>query len=227
MRSKTCRSAPRLVPGVLLALLGVLAVLTPATTLIAAPQPEIVPKRWQLDFRPGDVRLATLDVEMSVRTPDGGTETVVQPRTFLYFTYEVVNNSGEAMLFAPSFELATAEGEVLRSGRGVPPAVVNELLNRLRNEFLEDEIQVIRTLEQGVENAREGLVVWPAEELKTDELKVFAKGFSGETKRIARPDTGEEVTLHKVMMLRYETPGDLLEFGSRPIPLAQQQWILR
>ncbi len=223
----TRRLSLRLVPGLVLALVATLAAFAPVASLSAAPQPSIVPKRWQLDFRPGDLRLATLEVETVVATRGGGQETVRRPQTFLYFTYEVVNNSGDDLLFAPSFELATAEGEVRRSGRGVPTEVVAELLDRLRNEFLEDEISVIRTLEQGVEHAREGLVVWPADELKTDELKIFAKGFSGETKRIARPDTGDEVTLYKVMMLRYETPGDLPGFGTRPIPRAQEQWILR
>ena len=193
----------------------------------AAPEPSIVPKRWQLDFRPGPLRLAVMPVETSRTSPDGRVTTSLEPRSFLYLTYEVVNNSGEDLLFAPSFELATEEGQVIRSGRGVPTEVVAELLKRLENGFLEDEISVIRTLEQGVENAREGLVVWPADDLKTDELKVFARGFSGETKRVARPDTGEEVTLYKAMMLRYETPGDLAVFGSRPIPRAESRWILR
>ncbi len=201
--------------------------LAPVATAPAAPQPSIVPKRWQLDFRPGDLRLATLDVEVTETDRFGTERTVTQPRAYLYFTYEVVNNAGEALLFAPSFELATEEGEVRRSGRNVPPEVVVTLLDRLNNPFLEDEISVIRQLEQGVENAREGLVVWPANELKADDIKIFAKGFSGETKRLARPDTGEEVTLHKVMMLRYETPGDLLAYSNRPIPRAQEQWILR
>jgi len=221
------RRSLRFVPALALALIACAVLPTVASDALAAPQPSIVPKRWQLDFRPGDLRLATLNVETTRVDAAGRERTTVAPRTFLYFTYEVVNNSGQDLLFAPSFELATAEGEVRRSGRGVPTEVVGQLLTQLRNEFLEDEISVIRTLEQGVENAREGLVVWPADELKTDELKIFAKGFSGETKRIERPDTGEETTLYKVMMLRYETPGDLPQFGTRPIPLAQEQWILR
>jgi len=202
-------------------------VLIQAPPAVAAPEPSIVPKRWQLDFRPGDLRLATFDIETVRRSPDGRSVTSSEPRTFAYLTYEVVNNSGEDLLFAPSFALATAEGEVVRSGRGVPSEVVSRLMEKRENPFLEDEISVIRTLEQGVENAREGLVVWPADELKTDEIKIFAKGFSGETKRLTRPDTGEEVTLYKVMMLRYETPGDLASYGTRPIPRAEDRWILR
>jgi hypothetical protein len=203
------------------------AALAPAPAAMGAPEPSIVPSRWQLDFRPGDLRLAVMDVETTRRGPGGETYTTTQPKAFLYLTYEVVNNSGEDLLFAPSFELATEEGEILRSGRNVPTEVVRGLLERLENPFLEDEISVIRTLEQGVENAREGLVVWPAEDLKTDEIKIFARGFSGETKRIVRPDTGEEVTLYKEMMLRHATPGDLATYRNRPIPRVESRWILR
>ena len=205
-------------------LISAAAITAPAA---AAPEPSIVPSRWQLDFRPGDLRLITLDVEVPVEYADGTVGTDTQPRSYLYFTYEVVNNTGENLLFAPSFELATEENRVLRSGRNVPSEVLSTLLDRLENPFLEDEISVIRTLEQGVEFAREGLVVWPAETLKADDLKIFAKGFSGETKTITRPDTGENVTLYKVMMLRYETPGDVAAAGNRPLELAETRWILR
>jgi len=195
--------------------------------VLGAPEPSVVPSRWQLDFRPGELHVATYDVEIPVIDPDGTVTNTIQPRTYLYFTYEVVNTTGENLLFAPSFELATEETGVIRSGRGVPSSVVTRLLEDLKNPYLEDEISVIRTLEQGIEYAREGLVVWPAETLKSDEIKIFAKGFSGETKSITRPDTGEKVTLYKVMMLRYETPGDVAAFGPRPIPLAESRWILR
>ena len=203
------------------------ACLAPVAPAAAAPEPSIVPSRWQLDLRPGDLRLAVMDVETTRRGPGGEAYTTMQPTAFLYLTYEVVNNSGEDLLFAPSFQLATEEGEILRSGRNVPTEVVRTLLERLENPFLEDEISVIRTLEQGIENAREGLVVWPAEELKTDEIKIFARGFSGETKRIVRPDTGEEVTLYKELMLRHATPGDLSAYSRRAIPRVESRWILR
>jgi len=209
------------------AIAATVALAAPAPAVLAAPEPSIVPSRWQLDFRPGDLRLAVLEVEITRTGSDGRTYTAFEPRAFLYMTYEVVNNTGEDRLFAPSFGLATEEGTMRRSGRDVPADVVGELLSRLEKPFLEDEISVIRTLGQGVENAREGLVVWAADGLKADEITVFARGFSGETKRYARPDTGEEVTLYKEMMLRHSTPGDLATYGRRPLPRVESRWILR
>lgn len=146
-----------------------------APAAAAAPEPNPVPRRWQLDVEVGPLRMAT------VETPEHGR------RDYLYMAYEVVNNSGEDLLFAPMFELATDEGDLLRSGRGVPAAVTQELLRRLENPFLEDQISIIDVLLQGEENAKEGLVVWPAEGLKVDELSIYAAGFSGETVTLELP----------------------------------------
>jgi len=182
---------------------------------MSAPQPAPVPKRWQLDLRPGPLRVATVEVE-----GEG-------PRAFFYFTYTVVNNSGRDLLLAPSFELATETGVILRSGRGVPSEVTQELLERLNNPFLQDEVSIIGTIQQGEEFARDGLVVWPAESLKDDEIMIFAEGFSGETRVVRRPDTGEEVVLRKTMMLHHHAPGDITVFGDAPLERIERRWILR
>jgi len=181
---------------------------------LAAPEPSPVPRRWQLDVRPGELRATVVETEK-----DG-------PRAYLYLTYFVMNPTQEDVFFAPTFELATDEGDLVRSGRGVPREVVLELLRRLENPLLEDEVRVIRMLGQGEENAREGLVVWPLETLKADEIRIFAAGFSGETRTIRRPDTGEEVTLRKTLMLRYATPG-FIPTDNTPLTRVERRWIMR
>jgi hypothetical protein len=173
-----------------------------------------VPKRWELDLRPGPLRIATVETEEG-------------PRAYFYFTYTVVNNSGRDLLLAPSFELSTETGVILRSGRSVPTGVTRALLERLDNPFLQDEVSIIGTIQQGEEFAREGLVIWPAEDLKADEVVIFAEGFSGETRVIQRPDNGEEVVLRKTMMLRHDAPGDMTVFGDTPLQRVEQRWILR
>lgn len=195
-----------------LAGLFALALVTLAT---AAPQPAPVPKRWQLDIRPGPLRVITLDV------PDAGL------RTYFYFTYTVVNSSGEDLAFAPTFELSCDDGSIVRSGHDVPPVVYEELLRRLKNPLLDDEISIVGMLLQGEENARDGLVVWPALALKVDEVTIYAAGFSGESKAIRRPDTGQEVILRKTLMLRHATPGDLAGRGDAPLERTERRWIMR
>jgi hypothetical protein len=203
------------------------AALGVASPAYAAPEPSLIPTRWQLDVRPGPLRLAQVEVETQIPGPSGSVVTVRQHRFFFYLTYTVINNTGEDLMFAPSFELATDDGRLIRSGRDVPSEVTAELLKRLRSPFLLDQISIIGMLTQGEENAREGLVIWPADNLMVDEVTVFASGFSGESRRVIRPDTGEEVVLRKVLMLRHDTPGELLGQGDRPVDRTQQRWILR
>lgn len=189
------------------------AVLAP-TPAVAAPEPEPVPRRWQFDIEPGELRVRTIEV-------DG------LPKAFFFMTYKVTNNTGEDRFFAPWFELATDQGTVVRSGREVPHSVTQELLRLYASPFLLDEVSVQGLLLQGEANAREGLVVWPAEDLDADEVLVFAVGFSGETKTITRPDNGEVTVLRKTLMLRHDTPGDIDPAGGRPLSRTQSRWILR
>lgn len=186
-----------------------------ASRASAAPQPDPVPQRWQLDIKPGPLRLAILDVENLGR------------QAYFYFTYSVENHTGQDLLFAPSFGLTTDDGASVRSGVGVPRSVTARLLARLRNPFLLNQINAVGLLLQGEENAREGLIVWVADNLEVDEVLVFAAGFSGETKTIRRPDTGESVVLRKTLMLTHRTPGDIAAVGDHPLSRTEQRWIMR
>jgi len=201
---------------ILTAALAIIALAATCTTL-AAPEPSPVASRWQLDLRPGPLRIATVIDEIGL------------PRTYYYLTYDVVNNTGKDIFFAPSFELASEDGDIRSAGKGVPSVVTNELLARLRDPLLLDQISMATAGEllQGEENGRSGLIVWPAEGLKVDEIKVFAQGFSGETRTIIKPDTGEPVTLRKTLMMIHETPGEITGKGDRPLRRSSERWILR
>lgn len=183
----------------------------------AAPEPNPAPQRWELQIEPGPLRIASVDTGDSTGL-------------YFYFTYTVTNKSGQSVLFAPMFTLATEGGGAQIAGEGVPGEVTRELLSRLSNPFLEDQLGIIGPLQQGPENAREGLVVWPLVRTSADEVKVFCAGFSGETARvrITDPVSGEPrtVTLRKTLMLRYSTPGEL-EAGPQPLELTDQRWVMR
>ncbi len=199
-----------------LAVVIALAVLVlPSFVARAAPEPEAAPRRWQLRLAPGDLRVAVVDAAGA------------GPRAYLYMTYKVVNNSGEDRDFSPWFEMATDSGQIARAGRDVPHAVVQELLRRIDNSFLQDDLSVQGRLLQGEENAREGLIVWPAADMTAGEYTVFAMGFSGETKTVARPDNGEEVVLRKSLMLTHDGTGRLDPTTGRPLNRTAERWILR
>jgi len=183
------------------------------------PEPDPLPKRWQLDIDVGPLRVATVESKAK------------GAQMYFYLTYRVTNNSGEDQAFAPIFELGTDEGELFRAGKDVPRAIRLEMLDRLGNPLLEGQIAILGTLLQGKENAKDGLVVWPVGDLDIDEISVYAAGFSGETTTIEfiDPESGETkaVTLRKTMMVRYALPGSLERRGAEPITPTAQRWIMR
>lgn len=213
MRTNLAECFPRL-----LATLAALAALVPAMAL--APEPDPVPTRWQLDLRPGDLRV------MHIETPQGS-------GAYLYLTYSATNNTGEDLQFVPSFEMATNSGPSRLSGLGVPAAVTRAILDALQHPFMQDQINILGPIQQGPENAKHGLVVWPLEETRVNEIRVFAAGFSGETEtiRLTDPATDEPVELlfRKTMMLRFDSPGEIRvsEIGNSPFPLIERRWIMR
>jgi len=182
---------------------------------VSPPEPEAIPRRWQLDLEPGALRLATVDV------PGVG------KKAYFYFTYQVVNNSGEDMLFAPAFELATERGAI-RSGLDVPVAVTRKLIEQTQNTYMEDQISIIGQLLQGKENAKDGIVIWPADELDMDELVLYAAGFSGETATVVKPTSKEPAVLRKSYMIEYHVSGDMTEMIGKEIPREMNgHWIMR
>jgi hypothetical protein len=185
---------------------------------VAAPEPDPVPRRWQLTVTPGPLRVTRVE-------HDG------QSRLYYYMTYKVVNTSDTDLLFTPSFEMANDEGELKRSGRDVPAAVTAKILELLENPLLDDQINIVGTLLQGEENAKEGLVVWPVNTPHVRAIEVFGNGFSGETRTIDAYDPQtkgkKRVTLRKTLMLRYQPLGETKPTGAENLPVIEQRWIMR
>jgi hypothetical protein len=182
------------------------------------PEPDPIPKKWELTVDPGELRYASVD--------DGN-----GAKGYFYFTYTVTNATGKDMLFTPSFDMTNEKGDVVRSGRDVPAAVTKSLLDRLDNRFLEDQISIVGMLLQGEGNAKDGLVVWPATTLRFSEMTIYGSGFSGETKTIESKDakTGKTVktTLRKTLSLKYQPTGEVRDQGSKPFELIEKRWVMR
>jgi len=60
-----------------------------------------------------------------------------------------------------------------------------------------------------------------------DEVVVYGAGFSGETRSIERPDTGEKVILRKTRMLRHPVPGEIDPSLNPALTRSDDQWIMR
>jgi hypothetical protein len=217
-RSRSAFRGLLAIPALALAACGIVASSMVSTTpATAAPEPSPIPKRWQLDIMPSPLRWIVLNTEQG-------------PRPFYFMTYKVTNNSPVDLLFAPVFELATNDQDVLRSGRDVPVSVTNELLERLRNPYLQDQIAIVDNLLRGEENAKEGLVIWPVPADHLNEVVVYAAGFSGETTTLELPGkdgTPEKKVLRKTLMLRYRMPGDLSPDRGGEFEPHEVRWIMR
>lgn len=183
--------------------------------LPAAPEPEAIPRRWELRVEPGDLRVTRVEV------PGRGAQ------AFFYMTFKATNLSGQDLYFAPSMELALSSGTVIRAGRDVPSEAVNAILAYINNPFLQEESKLQGNFLQGAENAKEGLAVWPAASLKLNEATVYLSGFSGETKTVIRPDTGKPHVLRKTLMLRHDINGELDPSANAALTRTAQRWILR
>lgn len=210
-------------PSLFLSLLALAALavafVSQSPAAFAGPEPAPVPKRWQLDAEFGPLRTAV------IQTPESG------QRAYFYLTYKVTNNSGQDLLFAPSFELATDTGKVRRSGRDVPVAVTRRILDELENPLLLDEVSITDTLLQGKENMKEGLVIWPAEELKLEHVTIYGAGFSGETATLEIPKAGSrdktKYVLRKTAELVHWAGGEIDPSSSEPLTRLRMRWIMR
>lgn len=183
-----------------------------------APEPDPIPRRWQLTIEPGPLRVAVLK-------DDEGSWA-----QYFYLTYKVTNSSKQDLLFTPSFELVTDDGVIRRSGRGVRSEITRQVLDSLDSPFLQDQIGVVGMILQGEANAKEGVVIWPVDDPRITDLSVFAAGFSGEMRNleVKQPDgTSSRVVLRKTLMLSYQAPGEVRNMGAQPIPLLEKQWIMR
>ncbi len=190
-----------------------------AATLGLAPEPDVIPRRWQLAIQPGPLRVT------AVESPGVGL------RSYFYFTYRVTNTSPGDLLFAPIFDLCSNEGDCARGGRDVPPDVARQIWSSLENPELLDQIGIVGTLLTGEENSKEGLVIWPASNLQPEELTIYASGFSGETKvvPVIDPKTKKPATrtLRKSFMLRFEAAGELRGMNANPLRMIEERWIMR
>ncbi|MCW5757767.1 MAG: hypothetical protein KIT54_11070 [Phycisphaeraceae bacterium] len=202
-----------------LVLMALASVGLTASSVAMAPEPNPIPVRWQLDLDVGPLRVASVD------TPGLG------PMLYFYLTYTVTNNTDEDILLAPSFDLSTETGINVVAGQGVPASVTREILGRLNNPLLNDQVNMIGVLRRGVAHAREGLVVWPVRDVTADEVRVYMAGFSGETARIQVIDrqsgNPRDVVLRKTLMAIHRTPGNIDGVGSQPLGRAEARWIMR
>jgi len=91
--------------------LGTAAVSTLASLARPATAAPVAPPK-ELDFTASELRL--------FKDPETG-------KHYWYMTYDVVNNTGKEVRFAPRIDLVVDDGRILAQGEGVSSGVVRQL----------------------------------------------------------------------------------------------------
>lgn len=161
-----------------------------------APEPSVAGESWKLNF--------THDKPRVVRVPneDGGYD------WYWYITYKVVNKNDKDIMFLPDFTIATDKGHIIAANKGVSPLAYPVIQQQLKNPLLESPAEVVGTLKQGDDYAKQGVIIWKDFGEDVDQLSLFIAGLSGETVSIKHPTTGEDVYLRRTLVLKYDTPGN-------------------
>lgn len=188
-------------------------VLAPAAT--GYPEPSVASDAWQLELEWQKPR------PIAIHNDHGLYE------WYWYMPYKVVNNSDQTVLFIPEVTIATDTGQILTAGQNIPTTLFPRIEQRLNNPLVESPIEVVGPLLQGVDYAKESVVIWPAFDENVDEMTLFFAGLSAETATVENPVTGETVMMRRTRMLRFKLPGDPRTPQSQTMILEEERDVMR
>lgn len=199
-----------------------------AVLCLAAPEPSLAPKSWELDFEFLDLQ------RISVVLP--GDE---KPTTCWYMLYTVTNNTSQDVAFYPSFVLVTDSYDTIEGGDGISPTVYDAVRKRYAKlyPFFVTPIKVVGKLLQGEDNAKTSAVVFRQFDASVDRFWIYVGGLSGEVVRVKNPayspDKGESssnqrsYTLRKTLQIEYAMPGDEVTHETVKPARVGYNWVMR
>jgi hypothetical protein len=202
------------------------------------PEPSLYPIEWELKFDPKTPRRIVVD------DPRSG-----KRNAYWYLAYTVTNPTDKPIEFTPSFQLLSQNSksfDPVRSDLGIPAAVFNAIFNREGNKFLESARKIQGTLNPGVEQARDGVAIWPEPQSRMGKFDIFVGGLSGEYAILKKKDgqfvpidlkkaaeelkgvpESDRITLRKTLQLSFHVPGDEVRPGEDPVIKKGQKWVMR
>ncbi|MFG0249262.1 MAG: hypothetical protein ACF8OB_10275 [Phycisphaeraceae bacterium JB051] len=181
----------------------------------AAPEPQIVPSDYQLDFD-----YATPQ-PIAIRSPKGNIQ------WYWYLTYTVTNNSGNDHLYIPDVTVSYDNGDIVQAGADIPASVFKAIQKKERNPLMLSPLQVVGELLQGKDFAKTSVAIWPHFGKDVKEMRIFIAGLSGETAKLKVKDQKEPVLLRKTRMLIYDVPGTGTHPQYQNIKRKTDTWIMR
>lgn len=200
------------------------------------PEPSPYPISWELEFQHDKPK------RIVVQVPGQGA------RAYWYMTYTVANKTDEDRMFLPLFEMVTRDGKVIRSERGVPPRVFEEIKRqeRAKYPFLEPPYKAPGALRVGEDQAKDNVAIWPEPMSEMGSFSIYVSGLSGETvtmkmvngapvkvnsENIALElkgvDPKDVVILRKTLQLNHVIYGDEVSPGRDEVNVKPQAWVMR
>ncbi len=194
----------------------------------AAPQPAIAPSSWELNFDYHDPQRITLTLS--------GDD---QPTTYWYTLYTITNETDREVGFYPTFHVVTDKLEVIECGYGINPAVYDAIRARHKRAFpfSFDPMKMYGPLNQGQDNARTSIIVFPEFESRVNRFTLFVGGLSGEVAKVPnltydrdQPQSEQNPQfffLRKTLSIEYDLPGDdRTRLSALPVR-TRQEWVMR
>ncbi|MCL2700758.1 MAG: hypothetical protein FWE88_03585 [Phycisphaerae bacterium] len=185
----------------------------------------------------------TIDLEplASIRVAVPGEKT---PQLFWFLRYTVSNHTGDDQIFAPDVFLYTDTGDIVRSGKDVPPVVFARIKSSYNDPLLKDQISIGGKLLQGEDNAKNGVAIFSNFDPKAGTVEIFFGGLSSYAETLtlpvpvtvtefdirgrAREVEKTEIQLNRTLRLKYRHP---LDPNGKPrdneLKLVSQEWVMR
>ncbi len=147
-------------------------------------------------------------------------------------------------MFVPEFVLYTDNGDLVRSQRGIPPMVFDQIKKTFNDPLLVDQTTMTGKILQGEDNAKCGVAIFKDFDGIAGEVHVFVGGLSGESQEVELPvevqvrelsAKGElqtvakkKVVLSRTLDLMYVFPGNpaARTFTGR-LTTKDKNWIMR
>jgi len=215
-----------------LSLMALLAASWLAVPTVAAPKANNVQDTWTLDIN------YTLPQPIMIRVPGQSV-----PKLYWYFTYTVINDTGEDQMFTPEIVLYTGTGQITQAGAGINPFVYQKIKKIHNDPFLLDGLSVTGNLLQGADNAKSGIVVFPNFDAKAASFDIFFGGLSGDSAVVKLPSSIEVTTisldgkvtktqknsviLAKTLQLKYQIGTQARDRAEAKVKLEGKGWIMR
>ena len=180
---------------------------------LAVPEPARVPISWELSFRHGNMERIFINVN--------GKDTPVW-----FMRYTVINNTGRDVLFTPSFEIVAETGTTMEAFKGVPSTAFEKIKAGFNNSLLISPNNIYGKLLQGEDNAKDGVVIFPALDPDARNFRLFVMGLSGETADVENPATHKKVILQKTLELDFNIPGQAIDIAPK-CTLTATKWVMK